>query len=82
MRFRATITGGAAVEHAVFVDGARVDAEVSGDRLDGVARVAPDAYGEPVSEWVAPYGPLVVVAVRDAEGAVAGAVGTASDSPL
>lgn len=82
VRFRATITGGAAVEHAVFVDGARVDAEGSGDRLDGVARVAPDAYGEPVSEWVAPYGPLVVVAVRDAEGAVAGAVGTASDSPL
>ncbi len=82
VRFRATITGGTARDHAAYVDGVRVDVEVEGDHLRGMARVAPDAYGEPVSEWFAPFGPLVVVAVRDVGGAVAGAVGTASDSPL
>lgn len=82
VRFVASITGAPAVDHAAYVDGVRVDVETEGDRLTGVARIAPDAYGEPVSGWVAPYGPLVVVAVRDAAGAVAGAVGTASDSPL
>ncbi len=82
VRFAASITGAHAVDHAAYVDGVRVDVEIEGDRLRGVARIAADAYGEPVSEWVAPYGPLVVVAVRDAGGAVAGAVGTASDSPL
>lgn len=82
VRFAASITGAHAVDHAAYVDGVRVDVEIEGDRLSGVARIAADAYGEPVSEWVAPYGPLVVVAVRDAGGAVAGAVGTASDSPL
>lgn len=82
VRFVASITGAPAVDHAAYVDGVRVDVETEGDRLTGVAHIAPDAYGEPVSEWVAPYGPLVVVAVRDAAGAVAGAVGTASDSPL
>ncbi len=82
VRFAASITGAPAVDHAAYVDGVRVDVEIEGDRLRGVARIAADAYGEPVSEWVAPYGPLVVVAVRDAGGAVAGAVGTASDSPL
>ncbi len=82
VRFAATVTGGTAQAHVAFVDGVRVEVERAGDRLTGVARIAPDAYGEPVSEWVAPYGPLVVVAVRDAAGAVAGAVGTASDSSL
>lgn len=82
VRFAASITGAHAVDHAAYVDGVRVDVEIEGDRLRGVARIAADAYGEPVSEWVAPSGPLVVVAVRDAGGAVAGAVGTASDSPL
>ncbi|PVE73075.1 amidase [Microbacterium testaceum] len=82
VRFAATVTGGTAQAHVAYVDGVRVNVERAGDRLTGVARIAPDAYGEPVSEWVAPYGPLVVVAVRDAAGAVAGAVGTASDSSL
>lgn len=82
VRFAATVTGGTAQAHVAYVDGVRVEVERAGDRLTGVARIAPDAYGEPVSEWVAPYGPLVVVAVRDAAGAVAGAVGTASDSSL
>ncbi len=82
VRFAATVTGGTTQAYVAYVDGVRVDVERTGDRLTGVARIAPDAYGEPVSEWVAPYGPLVVVAVRDAAGAVAGAVGTASDSSL
>jgi len=59
-----------------------VPLRVDGDRVSGVAQVSPDLYGEAVSAWVAPYGPLVVVAVRDAGGAVAGAVATASDSSL
>lgn len=78
----ATVAGAAAVEVALFVDGVRVPARVDGDRVSGVAEVSPDLYGEAVSEWVPPYGPLVVVAVRDAGGAVAGAVATASDSSL
>lgn len=82
VRFRATVTGGIPAEHVVSVDGERVHAELAGDTVSGVVAVAPDAYGGPVSEWVAAYGPLVVVVVRDAGGAVAGAVGTASDSPL
>lgn len=78
----ATVAGGTAVDVALFVDGVRVPARVDGDRVSGVAEVSPDLYGEAVSEWIAPYGPLVVIAVRDAGGAVAGAVATASDSSL
>lgn len=78
----ATVAGGTAVDVALFVDGVRVPLRVDGDRVSGVAQVSPDLYGEAVSAWVAPYGPLVVVAVRDAGGAVAGAVATASDSSL
>lgn len=78
----ATVAGGTAVDVALFVDGVRVPVRVDGDRVSGVAQVSPDLYGEAVSAWVAPSGPLVVVAVRDAGGAVAGAVATASDSSL
>lgn len=78
----ATVAGGTAVDVALFVDGVRVPLRVDGDRVSGVAQVSPDLYGEAVSAWVAPSGPLVVVAVRDAGGAVAGAVATASDSSL
>lgn len=78
----AIVAGGTAVDVALFVDGVRVPARVDGDRVSGVAEVSPDLYGEAVSEWVAPYGPLVVIAVRDAGGAVAGTVATASDSSL
>jgi len=40
------------------------------------------AHSRPHSEWRAPYGPLVVVIVRDAAGAVAGAVGSTPGSPF
>ena len=76
----ATVSGGVTVDHALFVDGVRVPARLENGRV--TAEVAPAPSGEPVSEWIAPYGPLVVIVVRDAAGAVAGAVATASDSPL
>ncbi len=76
----ATVAGATAVDAALFIDGVRIPARLENGRL--TAEVAAEPYGEPVSEWIAPYGPLVVVVVRDADGAVAGAVATASDSPL
>ncbi|MBB3157152.1 amidase [Microbacterium proteolyticum] len=80
VRFTATVRGGAAAEHAAYVDGVRVALSRDGDRLHGSSPVT--LAGEPVSEWIGPYGPLVVIAVRDDTGAVAGAVATASSSPL
>lgn len=80
--FTATVTGGTAAEHAAYVDGVRVPAELDGGRLRGCVRVAADARGPAVSEWMAPFGPLVVVLARDAAGAVAGDVATTPGSPL
>ncbi len=82
VRFTATVSGGVAREHAGFVDGARVEAKVDGDRLQGSARVSAAAHRTPVSPWVAPYGPLVVVVVRDDDGVVAGDLATTAGSPL
>ena len=80
--FAATVTGGTASEYAAYVDGLRVSVEMDGARLSGTATVPSEAYGHPHSPWRAPYGPLVVIVARDAEGAVAGAVGTTADSPF
>jgi len=82
VRFAARLTGGDAAEVVAFVDGVRVDAAVDGTRVSGSTDVAPDAYGEPVSAWVAPYGPLVVVVARSAAGVVAGAVATSPHASL
>ncbi len=82
VRFTATVSGGVAREHAGFVDGARVETKVDGDRLQGSARVSAAAHRTPVSPWVAPYGPLVVVVVRDDDGVVAGDLATTAGSPL
>lgn len=80
VRFTATVRGGAVADHAACVDGVRVALTRDGTRLVGSAPLTPS--GGPVSEWVGAYGPLVVVVVRDDAGAVAGAVSTASGSPL
>jgi amidase len=82
VRFAARVAGEPVTEHAVFVDGVRVDVAREGDRVRGEVRIDRSAYGEPVSEWVDAYGPLVVVVVRTSGGAAAGAVATASPSPL
>lgn len=80
VRFTATVQGGAAADHAASVDGVRVALSSDGTRLVGSAPLTPS--GGPVSEWVGAFGPLVVVVARDDAGAVAGAVSTASGSPL
>lgn len=77
----ATVTGGTA-DVVAYVDGVRVETSREGDRVSGSTEVAPGTYGEAVSEWVAPYGPLVVVVARDAEGAVVGAVATTPHASL
>jgi amidase len=76
VRFTAIVSGGPATDVVAYVDGIRVETSREGDRVSGSTEVVSGAYGEAVSEWVAPYGPLVVVVARDARGAVAGAVAT------
>lgn len=82
VRFAATVSGGDVDEVVVFVDGICIETTRDGDRVTGSTAVAPDAYGEAVSEWVAPHGPLVVVVARDAVGAVAGALATTAHALL
>ncbi|WP_432545811.1 amidase [Kineococcus sp. SYSU DK004] len=82
VRFSATVRGGTPQEHVAHVDGVRVPTTLDGDRLRGTARVPADAHTVPVSEWLPPFGPLVVVLVRDAAGAVAGVLATTPGSPL
>lgn len=82
VRFTATVTTGEEAEVVAFVDGARVGVSRDGAHVSGATDVAPGAYGEPVSEWVAPYGPLVVVVARTTAGVVAGAVATTPHASL
>lgn len=82
VHLRGVIEGGLAEDVAAYVDGARIDLERRGQRFSGSHLVSADSYADPVSEWLAPYGPLVVLVVRDADGNVAGAVATTPDSPL
>lgn len=82
VRFAATVSGGPAHDHAAYVDGVRVETTVNGDSLSGTARVASAPHRTAVSPWIAPYGPLVVVVVRDDDGVVAGDLATTAGSPL
>lgn len=82
VRFCATVVGGESFEHAAFVDGVRVATTSERGRLQGTAQVDAGAHRAPVSDWLAPFGPLVVVLVRDGSGVVAGAVATTPQSPL
>lgn len=82
VRFTAIVSGGPAADVVAYVDGIRVETSRKGDRVSGSTEVTPGAYGEAVSEWVAPSGPLVVVVARDAAGAVAGAVTTTPHASL
>lgn len=82
VRFSGVIRGGYQCECAAYVDGVRVPVLVEDDRVTG-ERIAPStAYSRMHSEWRQPYGPLVVLVVRSADGAVAGALGTTPLSPL
>jgi amidase len=90
--FSATLTGpatgsaageGCPVDDVVaFVDGVRATIVVDGSRIEGTHQLAADAHTAPVSEWLPPFGPLVVVVARDRTGAVVGAFGTTEGSPL
>lgn len=82
VRFTASVAGGTAEDHVAHVDGVRVPTTLEQGRVHGTTRVAAGVYDTAVSEWRAPFGPLVVVLVRDAAGAVAGAFGTTPSSPL
>ena len=82
VRFVATITDGAADLCAAFVDGRSITATRQGDRIVGSRRVDADTYDQPHSEWRPPYGPLVTVVVRSADGSVAGAIATTAAAPL
>lgn len=82
VRFTATITGGRARDHVGYVDGAHVETSLEGDRLVGTARVSTAAHQAPVSPWIASFGPVVVVVVRDDHGVVAGDLATTAASPL
>lgn len=82
VRFAATVSGGSALDHAAYVDGVRVETHLDGDRVRGTAHTATADHSTAASAWVAPYGPLVVVVVRDDAGAVAGTLATPSASPL
>lgn len=80
--FTASVTGGSPDEHAAHVDGVRVPTVLENGVLRGTTRTPTDAHGPAVSAWHGPYGPLVVVLVRDQAGVVAGDLATAPDAPL
>lgn len=80
--FTATVEGGPIDEVVAFVDGVRATLTVSGSRVDGRHHLAAHAHTTPFSEWLPPFGPLVVVVARGFSGAVAGAVATTEGSPL
>lgn len=82
VRFVAVVVGGDIDECAAFVDGVRVPTSHDGERIRGSLRVRADAYSQATSEWLPPYGPLVVLVARDRDGGVAGALGTSPSSPL
>jgi amidase len=82
VEFSATIAGGPAIDIGAYVDGVRVDATLTGNRLTGSTEVPLGSYLEPVSTWMAPFGPLVVLIARDAAGGTVGAVATTPLSPL
>lgn len=63
-----------------FVDGVRVRLDITESGATGT--FPGDARSAPHSEWRAPYGPLIVVVARSADGAVAGALATTVGSPL
>ncbi|MES2094949.1 MAG: amidase [Actinomycetota bacterium] len=62
--------GGLAVR--VFANGTEADVSGTGDEFSAIIRLPASETNEPHSEWVPPYGPLVVVLARDVTGAEAG----------
>lgn len=80
--FSATLSGAAVADVVAYVDGIRTAVERDGTRITGSHPLDPDAHTTPFSEWLAPFGPLVVIVARDADGAVCGAFGSTEGSPL
>ena len=82
VRFSATVAGGTVAECAASVDGIPVPTTTDGGRITGELVVSADAYDSRHSEWRQAYGPLVVVVVRDADGAAAGHSATTTAAPF
>ncbi|CAH0146047.1 Putative amidase AmiD [Microbacterium sp. Bi98] len=82
VRFTATVTGGTLDECAASVDGIPVPTTTDGERITGELFVPADAYEPRHSEWRPGYGPLVVVIVRNADGATAGHTATTTATPF
>ena len=80
LTFNVEVIDGTAAEFEAFADGARVRLDVTEGSATGTFTVA--GRNPPHSEWRPPYGPLIVVAARSDEGAVAGAMATTGGSPL
>lgn len=82
LSLRVKMTSGAAQQISAFVDGVRVPLDVTEHSATGTISMLTGTHDAPHSEWRRPYGPLIVVVARSAEGAVAGAVATTDGSPL
>ena len=82
LTFRVKVTSGSAHQIAAFVDGVRVALDLPRHSATGTVSLPAGAHDTLHSEWRPPYGPLIVVVARSAEGAVAGAMATTDGSPL
>ena len=80
--FSGTLSGGAAADVVAYVDGVRAAVSVDGKRVTGSHPLDSDAHTVTFSEWLPPFGPLVVLVARDTDGAVAGAFGSTEGAPL
>ena len=56
----------------VFVNGTAAPVSHSGGQFRASVRLSATEVNEPHSEWMVPYGPMIVVLARDATGAEAG----------
>ncbi len=80
--FSGTLSGTTPADVVAYVDGVRAAVSVDGERITGVHPLPLDAHTVAFSEWLPPFGPLVVLVARDADGAVAGAFGSTEGAPL
>lgn len=80
--FVVEVTDGPAEEIQAFVDGVRVPLRTTGGVVSGSVSVPEGAHSAAHSEWRTPYGPLIVVVARSAQGGVSGALATTDGSPL
>ena len=56
----------------VFLNGTEADVSKAGDEFSARIRLPASEANEPHSEWLPPYGPIIVVLATDGTGAEAG----------